>query len=220
MSKLIVIEGLDGAGKATQSALLCERLRAAGKQVVPLSFPRYDLPGSALVRSYLAGEFGAHPNDVNAYAAAAMYAEDRYLSYVGDWRRTCGRDAVLVADRYVSSNAVYQLPKLERGEWESFMAWLEDLEYVRFGIPRPDVVVLLDAEETVTAALMSGRYGGDDAKKDIHERDVTYQHRCREAALWCAERCGWLKVGCTENGAMLAAEKIAAKVFAAVAAAE
>ena len=83
--QLIVIEGLDGSGKATQTALLAEYLRKQGKQVKQITFPDYESDSSALVRMYLAGQFGSHPDDVNAYAASAFYSVDRYASYKKNW---------------------------------------------------------------------------------------------------------------------------------------
>ena len=84
MGKLIVFEGTDGSGKATQTELLCQALETQGVPFRRLSFPRYQEESSALVRLYLGGAFGSHPDDVNAYAAATFYAVDRYASYQQD----------------------------------------------------------------------------------------------------------------------------------------
>ena len=87
MGKIIVIEGLDGSGKATQTKLLYEKLLAAGKQVRRLEFPDYENPSSALVKMYLSGDFGKDPADVNAYAASAFYAVDRVASFLQVWKK-------------------------------------------------------------------------------------------------------------------------------------
>ncbi len=83
--KLIVIEGLDGSGKATQAKLLAQHLARQGMPVREITFPDYDSDSSALVKMYLAGQFGQKPDDVNAYAASSFYAVDRYASYKTDW---------------------------------------------------------------------------------------------------------------------------------------
>ena len=86
MGKLIVIEGLDGSGKSTQTPILAEELRAQGREVKVISFPDYKSDSSVLVRMYLGGEFGSRPSDVNAYAASSFYAVDRFASYMKDWK--------------------------------------------------------------------------------------------------------------------------------------
>ena len=105
--RLIVIEGLDGSGKATQAGLLAEALRSQGKSVRQISFPVYDSDSSALVRMYLRGDFGEDPDDVNAYAASAFYAVDRFASYKTDWGRFYEAGGIIVADRYTTSNAIH-----------------------------------------------------------------------------------------------------------------
>ena len=88
-SKIIVIEGLDGSGKATQTKILCEKFSALGKKVTKLEFPNYESPAAAPVKMYLDGEFGDKPDDVNAYAASAFYAVDRVASYFQFWKKEC-----------------------------------------------------------------------------------------------------------------------------------
>ena len=90
-SKIIVIEGLDGSGKATQTKILAEKLESRGLKVRKLEFPDYSNPSSALVKMYLGGEFGSKPEDVNAYAASAFYAVDRVASYMQFWKGLSGR---------------------------------------------------------------------------------------------------------------------------------
>ena len=97
--KLIVIEGLDGSGKATQTKLLADKLKTEGYNVRQLEFPDYSSPSSALVKMYLGGEFGSNPDDVNAYAASAFYAVDRAAGYLSDWKRDYTDGCVLLCVR-------------------------------------------------------------------------------------------------------------------------
>ena len=208
-----MIDGLDGSGKATQTQLLAEALLKRGTAAEKLSFPRYEKEGSALVRAYLAGKFGAHPDDVNCYAASSFYAADRYISFITEWREGYSAGGLYLSDRYTTSNAIFQTPKLSRGEWDGYIEWLEDYEYVKLGIPKPDLVVFLDMSAECSASLMEKRYGGDESRKDIHERDMGYQRRCREAALWCAAKCGWLTIPCDREGKPRAVGDISAEIL-------
>jgi len=97
--KLIVFEGTDGSGKATQTAMLCQRLEQEGIPYRKLTFPRYGKPSAAMVEEYLQGKLGKKPSDVNAYAASMFYAMDRYASYKQDWGDFYNAGGLIVADR-------------------------------------------------------------------------------------------------------------------------
>lgn len=212
--KLIVLEGLDGSGKATQAAMLYEALAARGETVRKITFPDYDSQSSALVKLYLGGAFGDKPGDVNAYAASTFYSVDRYASYKTAWGAFYHAGGILVSDRYTTSNAVHQCAKLPQDEWDAYLAWLFDLEYRKIAIPEPDLVVYLDVDPAVSQELMTWRYQGHEEKKDIHEKDVDYLTHSRRAARYCAQNLGWKRVTCTENGAMRPREAIHADVLA------
>ena len=205
--KLIVIEGLDGSGKATQAKRLTEALVEKGIPVREVSFPDYGSDSSALVRMYLSGQFGTDPQDVNAYAASSFFAVDRFASYKKDWHRDYAR-GVVIADRYTTSNPVHQCSKLPKEQWEDFLNWLFDFEYKKLGIPAPDRVIYLNVDPAVSQALMTARYRGDENKKDIHERDIAYLRHSREAAAYCAEKLGWETVDCCRDGQMRSIEDI------------
>ena len=211
--RIIVLEGLDGSGKSTQLELLRQRLTG---DVVYVKFPAYDSDSSALVKMYLAGQFGTEAGDVNAYAASAFYAVDRYASFKTDWGKAYLNGATIICDRYTTSNAVHQASKLEAAERDSYLDWLYKFEFEQLGIPKPDAVVFLDMPIEVSQRLMSSRYEGDEGKKDIHERDVNYLNHCREAALYAADRLGWSVVQCSENGQVRTRQDIAEQVYAAV----
>lgn len=215
MGKLIVIDGLDGSGKETQSKLLLAALEARSLPVKKVEFPTYG-KSSALIEMYLGGAFGAHAEDVNAYAASTFFAVDRIASYLGDWKEFYEAGGVVLADRYTTSNAIHQLSKLPRERWDEFLAWLSEFEFEKLALPKPDLVLFLDMPSEVADRLLAVRYAGDETKKDLHERDRAYQRRCREAAEYCAERLAWRVIGCVEDGELLTREKIAAKVLAEV----
>lgn len=215
--KLIVIEGLDGSGKSTQEELLKKRLSESGVKVNFIKLPNYDDPACELVKMYLAGRFGKKPGDVNAYAASAFFAVDRYVSYNCYWKEAYQNGEVFLADRYTTSNAYHQLTKTDRAEWDSYLDWLEDFEYNKMGIPKPDAVIYLDMPIEVSQKLMSGRYNGDESKKDIHEKDVEYLKNCREAADYACRKLGWERVECSINGEPLPIEVISDSIYKYVA---
>lgn len=214
--KLIVFEGTDGSGKATQSELLCQELTRRGIPYRKLTFPRYQEESSALVRLYLGGAFGQKPGDVNAYAAAAFYSVDRYASYKQDWGGYYEAGGLLIADRYTTSNAVHQASKLPDGEREKFLDWLFGFEYGLLGLPEPSLVFYLDVPTEVTERLMRERERATHTAADIHEADDAYLRECRENARGVAARCGWQSVDCTRYGQMRGIEDIHEEVYARV----
>ena len=121
MGKLIVIEGTDGSGKSTQFRLLTHRLAKENIPFEKLVFPQYEEPSSALIRMYLGGEFGTHPEDVNAYTASTFFAVDRFASYKKVWGRWYEQGGLVVSDRYTTSNAVHQCSKLPPMHWDGFL---------------------------------------------------------------------------------------------------
>lgn len=210
---LIVIEGLDGSGKATNAKALCEKLEALGKPVKKISFPDYDSDSSALVKMYLAGQFGKKPSDVNAYAASTFYAVDRFASYKTGWEKEYLRGDWIIADRYTTSNAVHQSSKLEGKERDSYFEWLYEFEFEKMGLPKPDAVIYLDVLPEVSQKLMTERYSGDENKKDIHEADTEYLEKSRHAALYAAKKLGWNVVSLCEDGNMLSREAAFERIF-------
>lgn len=214
--RLIVLEGLDGSGKATQTLLLTEALENQGKPVRRVEYPNYDSPSSALVKMYLAGEFGSDPDAVNPYAAGSFYAVDRFAGYVRDWREDYLAGSWILADRYTTANAIYQMEKLPREEWNAYLSWMEDFEYGKLGLPKPDRVLFLDVPVELSQALLSQRYRGDEKKKDIHERRPDYLRRCAECAAYAGQQLGWERIDCAQDGALLPVGEIHRRVLAAL----
>lgn len=212
-SKLIVIEGLDGSGKGTQSELVCKALSDRGHKVKKLTFPDYNSPTSALVKMYLGGELGDSPDDVNAYAASTFYAVDRAASFIKDWKKDYEQCDYIVLDRYVTSNIIYQMSKVNDNERDSYIEWCEDLEYNRLGVPKPDVVIYLDMPPHVSQKLMSGRYKGDESKKDIHEKNMSFLLSCRESALYAMNKLSWVHLLCADGDSPKSIETITQKIL-------
>ncbi len=210
---LIVIEGLDGSGKATNAALLKEYLENQSKTVKKITFPDYESDSSALIKMYLAGEFGKKPTDVGAYAASTFYAVDRFASYKKDWEQNYKNGDWIIADRYTTSNAVHQASKLEGDARDDYLSWLYEFEFEKMGLPKPDAVIYLDVPPEVSQKLIEGRYNGDNSKKDIHESDVDYLNHCREAALYAANKLGWHKIALAKDGKMDSRENNLKKII-------
>lgn len=216
MGKLIVLEGTDGSGKATQTAALLERLQGEGVGCRKIEFPRYEKESSVMIRAYLRGDFGSRPGDVNAYAASTFYAVDRFASFRQDWGEYYKNGGLILADRYTTSNAVHQGSKLEGKERTDFFDWLFDYEYRLLGLPEPDMVIYLDVPVDQTEQNMHRREAQTGTSADIHEKDDGYLRACRIAAIEAAERFGWRRIACMENGGMRSINAIHEDIYGAV----
>jgi len=211
------LEAGDGSGKATQTKMLKERLVAEDRCVRQVEFPDYASPSSALVRMYLGGDFGERASEVNAYAASTFFAVDRYASFQMKWRADLEAGAIVLADRYTTANMVHQAVKIEdEAERESFLAWLEDFEYEKLALPRPDLVLFLDMDPAVSRRLIAARAAASGVAQDIHERDEDYLVRCHRASVNLATRCGWQRIRCSEAGEPLSREAVHEKIYEAV----
>lgn len=208
MSKLIIIEGLDGCGKSTQVALLEKYFSNKGIDFKTIKLPDYANPSSTLVKMYLGGEFGNSADDVNAYAAGAFYAVDRFASYKLNWGRDYENGTLILADRYATSNSIYQMEKIDKSKWDEYLDWSEDFEYNKIGIPKPDLVIFLDMPIEISQRLMTARYNGDEDKKDVHESNIQFLNQCRVAALYTAQKQGWRVVPCSDGVSPLSVEQI------------
>ena len=216
MGKLIVIEGTDGSGKSTQFKALTERLRNECTEFKTLVFPQYSEPSSALIRMYLGGEFGTNPSDVNAYAASAFYAVDRYASYKKDWGEWFEQGGIIVSDRYTTSNAVHQTSKEPKEKQAEFLRWLYEFEYDKLGLPCPDLIIYLDVPTAFTEKLMRHREASTNTKADIHEQDTDYLATCRESGRAAAKFYNWTIIDCVKDGQMRSIEDIHEEIYAKV----
>ena len=205
MAILISIDGLDGSGKGTQSDLLCARLVAEGKKAKVVSFPLYGSESCFAVEMYLGGKLGGKPSDTNAYAASTFFAVDRYISYRTQWGKDVEECDYIIFNRYVSA----KLSKLPESEWESFLSWLWEYEFDKLGLPRPDITLYLLVPPEVSMGLVDKR--GE--KKDIHELDAEYMHKCFAAGKYAANTLGFVTVDCCEDGAIRSRESIAEEIY-------
>ncbi len=207
---LVAIEGIDGAGKGTQAARLCDALEDAGRSCGLIRFPRYDetVFGRTIAR-YLNGEFG----DLAAadpHLAALLYAGDRFESLPLLAAERAARD-VVVFDRYVPSNLAHQAAKLPPAERPAFLAWLESVEYGVYRLPRPDLVVWLDIPVRTAQALIarkpSRRY--TDKRADLHEADPAYLEQTAEVyRQLAAGDPHWRVVPCCPRGELRSPESV------------
>ena len=216
MGKLIVIEGTDGSGKSTQFRLMSERLKTDGIDFKHIVFPRYDQESSALIRMYLGGQFGDKPGDVNAYAASAFYAVDRFASYKMDWGQWYENGGVILSDRYTTSNAVHQTSKLPESERQQYLHWLYEFEYDKLGLPSPDLTIYLDVPTDFTEKMMRKREQATNTQADIHEKDTAYLATCRQTGRAAAEYYGWTVIHCVKDGAMRTIEDIHEEIYSHV----
>lgn len=217
MGKLIVLEGTDGSGKSTQFSLLTKRLTAENRAFQQLVFPQYSEESSALIRMYLGGEFGTSPSDVNAYAASAFYAVDRYASYKKVWGQWYESGGLVVSDRYTTSNAVHQASKEPPEARQDFLKWLYDFEYGKLGLPRPDLVIYLDVPTDFTERMMRRRETDTHTHADIHEQDLNYLATCRRAGKAAASYYDWKVISCVRDGVMRSIEDIHEEIYRHVA---
>ena len=213
MGKLIVIEGTDGSGKSTQFRLLTERVANEGHQFQKLVFPQYQEESSALIRMYLSGEFGSKPSDVNAYAASAFYAVDRYASYKKVWGEWYEQGGLVLSDRYTTSNAVHQASKEPAEKQGEFLKWLYEFEYDKLGLPRPDLTIYLDVPTDFTEKMMRSREAATNTTADIHEQDLDYLATCRRTGKAAASFYNWTIIECVRDGRMRSIEDIHEEIY-------
>ena len=182
---LVVLEGLDGAGKSTQVKSLAEYLRSRFGSLEYIHFPRYDAPVyGELISNFLKGEFGAI-DKVHPQLVALLFAEDRHGASPAI-KRSLENGTVVLLDRYVYSNVAYQcakMPTLQKAEY--LREWILNTEYGRFDLPRPDLNIFLDVPISFVESSLNANRKGEDrsylqGRQDIHEADIEFQKRVRD----------------------------------------
>lgn len=211
--KLIVIEGIDGVGKETQSRMLYEEIKKNTEKCILLHFPNYDSPSSALVKMYLNGEFADNPYDVNPYATSTFYACDRCATFLKTWGKLYDDGYIVIADRYVISNLIHQGSKFKNSEdFDKFKIWLENLEYEKFKLPKPDIVLYLSMPFEESSALIRNREKKL-AQNDIHEKNTNYLNQTADFAEKLSLKDGWTKIKCSEDGILRSRNDIHAQIM-------
>ncbi len=216
MGKIIVIEGTDSSGKETQAKILYEKILKVWSKTIKISFPNYDSPACEPVKMYLSGKFGDDPNKLNPYPISTMYAIDRYASFKTDWGKKYFDDYVIIMDRYVTSNMVHQASKIDdEKEKDKYLNWLEDLEYKKMEIPKPDMVIFLKMPVEKAVELMNNRKNKIDGKeqKDIHEKDKNYLQKSYDNACSISKKYNWLEIECVKNNQIRSIDEISEEIF-------
>ncbi|MFH1451356.1 MAG: thymidylate kinase [bacterium] len=225
--KFIVLDGIDGSGKATQIKLLLERLRGEGYPVEKIDFPQYGKKSAGLVEEYLNGKYGK-AEDVGPYRASVFYACDRYDAsfLIKTW---LDEGKIVIADRYLSSNIGHQAGKIkDKDERKAYLKWLYNLEYGIFGIPRPDVTIILKVPPAFSQQLIgkttdaekvqkrSSYLGGKE--KDIHEANAEHLFLAFNSYLEAAEEFPeeFQLLECVEAGQLLSPDEVHQRVYQVV----
>ncbi len=216
---LVVLEGLDGAGKSTQVKKLRSYLESLFGSIEYIHFPRYDAPVYGnLISRFLRGDFGSN-DAVHPQLVALLFAEDRHGAAPGI-RQTLAAGGTVLLDRYVYSNIAYQCAKLsDDKEADSLRDWIFNTEYGSFGLPVPDLNIFLDVPIGFVESKLKSQRGGDDREyleggQDIHEADIRFQIRVRDIyRKQCRLDPRFIRIDCSdEYGKMLPPGAIFAKI--------
>ena len=217
--KFLVIDGTDGSGKATQTDILIERLQQAKYPIFKIEFPQYGTKSAGLVEEYLNGKYGS-ALEVGPYTASIFYASDRYDASF-KIKQALAENKIVVANRYVTSNMGHQGGKIDNDEdRRDFFAWLENLEYNIFKIPRPDLNLILHVDAAIAQKLVDQKgyrdYVGG-TKRDIHEADINHLRLAEKVYLQLAEMMpNAKKIECTKDQQIMTREEISDLVWTEV----
>ena len=215
IGKFIVIDGTDGSGKATQAEILIKRLEQEGQSVFKTSFPQYGKKSAGLIEEYLNGAFGS-AEEVGPYRASVFYACDRYDGSRAI-KQALDEGKIVIADRYALSNMAHQGGKIDdASERQKFFAWLENLEFSIFQIPRPDLNLILHVAPEIGQRLVDNkdeRVYLNDGKRDLHEADINHLKKAEKIYLELSRLPETKLVECVENGEIMTREKIAELVW-------
>ena len=206
---LVVLEGLDGAGKSTQVKRLRSYLESIYGTLEYIHFPRYDAPVYGdLISRFLRGDFGSNEN-VHPQLVALLFAEDRHGAAPG-MKASLAEGRCVLLDRYVYSNIAYQCAKLsDKEEAETLREWIFNTEYGSFELPRPDLNIFLDVPIGFVEEKLNSTRGGDDREylngaQDIHEADIEFQKRVREIyRRQCELDPKFIRIDCSDEYGMI-----------------
>jgi len=204
---LINIDGTDGCGKKTQTELLYKHLTNLGKKCLLISFPNYESPSSALVKMFLGGEFGSDNKIIDAYQASAFYAVDRVATMA---KINIDDYDYVIFDRYVTSNMIHQSARVkDRNELEELISWIDEFEFGKMRLPRPDKILFLDVPVEVSLKLANARADLKNGQAhDIFEEDKNHMFMAYENAKYVAKKFGWERIDCISDGKLKTIEEI------------
>lgn len=195
--KIIVLEGLDGSGKSTQSKFLFDKFCSLKRHVKLISMPNYSSLSSGPIKMYLNKKISDNPFNINPFASSSFFAVDRFINYMCDWNQFYySKEYTIICDRYSTSNMIYQLAKINKNKWNSFIDWICDYEYNKLEIPHPDVVIYLRVPLNISQHLIELR----SVPSDLHESNMDFLKLCSQAADYSAKKFGWVVIECSENG--------------------
>lgn len=212
----ILIEGTDGSGKTLQTKILVKRLKKLGHKVQEISFPRYGNKSCALVEDYLNGKFGS-AREVGPYRASMFYALDRYAASF-DIKKWLKQSKIIVCNRYVGSNLAHQGGKIRsKTERKKYFAWDYNLEYNIFGIPKPDISIILHVTPKISQELVDKKGEREylhGKRRDIHEDDLNHLSDAEQAYLQIAKTFNdYTLVECVEKNKILQPKIIHQKIW-------
>lgn len=217
--KLIVIDGIDGSGKATQVKLLKERLLKEGRKVKTIDFPRYDSNFFGhLIGEYLSGVYGDFIK-VAPRLASVLYAADRFESST-EIKKWLDSGFTVLADRYATANQIHQGGKIsDLKQRKEFLAWLDKMEFSVFKIPRPDIVIYLDVPFEVSKSWLERKALQRKktylkGRRDVAEDNLMHLKHSRNSALLLAKQNkNWEKVICCKGMVCMSPEQVHEEVF-------
>jgi len=216
--KLIVIEGVDGAGKGTQTELLKKALLEKGHPIVDVDFPRYGEKSAFFVEQYLNGAYGK-ADEVGPYKASLFFALDRFAASK-EMYGMLDQGSIIIANRYETSNRAFQGQKIEDPEKrKEYFDWSKQFEYEILGIPRPDLVICLHVSPEIGQKLVAKKGEREYIKgktHDIHEEDIELLRRTEQVYLEMAKDPEWKIIECEKDGHIMSKEEIHQKVIEVV----
>lgn len=212
--KLIVIDGSDGSGKTTQWELLKKRFRKEKISCETIDFPVYSSFFGKFIKRYLHGEFG-DPVKLDSYHASFSYALDRFF-YKEKIEKALNKGKIVLANRYTTSNKILQGAKLrDKKEKERYWRWLDNLEYKKLGISKPDLVLYLFVPVKISKDLVKSRaQNNKKIKIDKHESNIIYQKKVvLDSKFLCNKNRNWKLINCTEESKLLSKRGVHEKVW-------
>ncbi len=213
--KLIVIEGTDGSGKATQTKLLAEYLINKKYDIELLDFPQYGQPSAFFIEKYLRGEYGS-AEEVGPYRGSIFYALDRYDKSF-EIKKWLGEEKIILSNRYASANMGHQAGKIDDlAKRDEYLDWVTNLEFDLLDIPKPDLVIFLYVPPEIGQKLVDlkeKRAYIKGKKRDIHEDDLLHLQKASNAFLYVAEKYNWTTINCTNDKRLRSREDIHGEII-------